>query len=178
SLAEVERVRGRAFAAGLSMRVLSRTWQMLFRGVPEVQSASKPIAAAEMVLVRIAYAADLPTPDEAIRSLRERKPAEENGPAAAAAASPAPSPRLEMRTTSRAGGPAAAPAQRAAEPATRPVAVARFEDLIALADEQRDLATRTALERDVRLVSFEAGNIEMVPAAALPSTLGHAVSDR
>ena len=176
SLAEVERVRGRAFAAGLSMRVLSRTWQMLFRGIPEVQSASKPIAAAEMVLVRIAYAADLPTPDEAIRSLRERKPAEENGPAAAAAASPAPSPRLEMRTTSRAGGPAAAPAQRAAEPATRPVAVARFEDLIALADEQRDLATRTALERDVRLVRFEDGKLEIALEAGAPKSLVHELS--
>ncbi len=171
SLAEVERVRGRAFAAGLSMRVLSRTWQMLFRGIPEVQSASKPIAAAEMVLVRIAYAADLPTPDEAIRSLRERKPAEENGPAAAAAASPAPSPRLEMRTTSRAGGPAAAPAQRAAEPAARGVAVARFEDLIALADEKRDLPTRTALERDVRLVRFEDGKLEIALEAGAPNSL-------
>src|SRR6267154_2136281 len=69
SLAEAERTRGRAFAAALSMRVLSRAWQMLFKGLPEVQSAAKPIAAAEMVLVRIAYAADLPTPDEVVRSL-------------------------------------------------------------------------------------------------------------
>ena len=64
SLAEAERTRGRAFAAALSMRVLSRTWQMLFKGLAEVQEAGKPLAAAEMVLVRIAYAADLPTPDE------------------------------------------------------------------------------------------------------------------
>src|SRR5262249_48030127 len=71
SLAEAERVRARAFAAGLSMRVLSRTWQMLFRGIPDVQTAGKPIAAAEMVLVRIAYVADLPTPDEVIRALGE-----------------------------------------------------------------------------------------------------------
>ncbi|HEY4746005.1 MAG TPA: DNA polymerase III subunit gamma/tau, partial [Steroidobacteraceae bacterium] len=69
SLAEAERTRGRAFAAALSMRVLARAWQMLFKGLPEVQSAAKPIAAAEMVLVRIAYAADLPTPDEVVRSL-------------------------------------------------------------------------------------------------------------
>jgi DNA polymerase III subunit gamma/tau len=177
SLAEVERVRGRAFAAGLSMRVLSRTWQMLFRGIPEVQSASKPIAAAEMVLVRIAYAADLPTPDEAIRSLRERNGAEGNGsPAGAAAASSAPSPRLEMRTASRAGGAAPAPAQRAAAPAARPVAVARFEDLIALADERRDLPTRTALERDVRLVRFEDGKLEIALEAGAPKSLVHELS--
>ena len=176
SLSEAERLRGRGFAAGLSMRVLSRTWQMLFRGIPEVQSASKPIAAAEMVLVRIAYAADLPTPDEAIRSLRERNPAEQNGPTAAAAPSPAPSPRLEMRTASRAGGPAPAPAQRAAEPAARGVAVGRFEDLIALAEEKRDLATRTALERDVRLVRFEDGKLEIALEPGAPNALVHALS--
>jgi DNA polymerase-3 subunit gamma/tau len=51
------------------MRVLSRAWQMLFKGIAEVQAANRPIAAAEMVLVRLAYAADLPTPDEAIRML-------------------------------------------------------------------------------------------------------------
>ena len=68
---EAERVRGRAFATQLSMRVLSRTWQMLLKGVAEVQASGRPLAAAEMVLVRIAYAADLPTPDEVIRSLGE-----------------------------------------------------------------------------------------------------------
>src|SRR5579862_5257514 len=69
SLSEAERVRGRAFATQLSMRVLSRAWQMLLKGIGEVQAAGRPVAAAEMVLVRIAYAADLPTPDELIRSL-------------------------------------------------------------------------------------------------------------
>ena len=70
SLAEAERTRGRAFAAQLSMRVLSRAWQMLFKGLAEVQGAGKPLAAAEMVLVRIAYAADLPTPDEVVRDIQ------------------------------------------------------------------------------------------------------------
>ena len=174
SLSEVERLRGRAFAAGLSMRVLSRAWQMLFRGIPEVQSAPKPIAAAEMVLIRIAYAADLPTPDEVIRSLREGKSPQENGPQPAAAPSPGPSPRLEMRTTSRAGGPA--PVPRAEEPAARAVAVARFEDLIALADEKRDLPTRTALERDVRLVRFEDGKLEIALEPGAPKSLVHELS--
>src|SRR6476619_7409836 len=69
SLSEAERVRGRDFAAKLSMRVLSRTWQMLLKGISEVQASGRPVAAAEMVLVRIAYAADLPTPDEVVRAL-------------------------------------------------------------------------------------------------------------
>ncbi len=70
SLIEAERLRGAAFAEALSMRVLARTWQMLTRGLAEVQQAAKPMQAAEMALVRLAYAADLPTPDEALRRLR------------------------------------------------------------------------------------------------------------
>jgi len=69
ALAEIERKRARDFAAGLSMRVLSRTWQMLLKGIAEVKEAARPIAAAEMVLVRIAYAADLPSPEDVIRAL-------------------------------------------------------------------------------------------------------------
>src|SRR3982751_5188385 len=68
---ETERMRAREFAAKLSMRVLSRMWQMLLKGIAEVQAATRPAAAAEMVLVRIAYVADLPTPDEAIRMIEQ-----------------------------------------------------------------------------------------------------------
>src|SRR3569832_1787201 len=66
---ETERVRAKDFASKISIRVLSRMWQMLLKGITEVQAATRPAAAAEMVLVRIAYVADLPTPDEAIRML-------------------------------------------------------------------------------------------------------------
>src|SRR5207253_2980088 len=68
---ETERLRARDFAAKLSMRVLSRMWQMLLKGITEAQAATRPAAAAEMVLVRIAYVADMPTPDEAIRMLEQ-----------------------------------------------------------------------------------------------------------
>ncbi|MGB6749554.1 MAG: DNA polymerase III subunit gamma/tau, partial [Xanthobacteraceae bacterium] len=73
SLTEAERSRGRGFATKLSMRVLARTWQMLLKGITEVEAAGRPIDAADMVLVRIAYAADLPTPDEVIRSLGDTR---------------------------------------------------------------------------------------------------------
>ncbi|MBV5263503.1 DNA polymerase III subunit gamma/tau [Pinisolibacter aquiterrae] len=81
-ISEDERVRGGAFAAGLSLRVLSRAWQMLLKGHDEVKNAPKALAAAEMLLVRLAYAADLPTPDEALKMLRQ---------GAAPAGTPAPS---------------------------------------------------------------------------------------
>jgi DNA polymerase-3 subunit gamma/tau len=64
-----ERARGAGFAARLSMPVLTRAWQLLSKGLQEVKDSDRPLAAADMVLVRLAYAADLPTPDEALRKL-------------------------------------------------------------------------------------------------------------
>src|ERR1700753_597642 len=66
---ETERVRAKDFASNISMRVLSRMWQMLLKGITEVQGATRPAAAAEMVLVRIAYVADMPTPDKGRRMM-------------------------------------------------------------------------------------------------------------
>jgi DNA polymerase III subunit gamma/tau len=180
SLAEAERTRGRAFAAGLSMRILSRTWQMLFKGLPEVQTASKPIAAAEMVLVRIAYAADLPAPDEVIRSLSEQTSAvarPQGGtttPSATTLSVPrhAPSPRGAPRAALAPATAREPIAQRAdSQPQTPPLAIARFEDLIALAAAKRDLSTKAALERDVRLVSFEDGKLELALEPSVSKTL-------
>jgi len=193
SLAEAERTRGRAFAAQLSMRVLSRAWQMLFKGLTEVKDAGKPLAAAEMVLVRIAYAADLPTPDEVIRDIQggagsapsNGAVAPPNGAVAPQNGGSAPRPGAAPRFDPPRGAPRAslAPAQlvtaqvpdistlRAGEPAVPMLAVAGFAELIALAAEKRDLATKSALERDVRLVRFEEGKLEIALEPSARKTL-------
>jgi DNA polymerase III subunit gamma/tau len=174
SLTEAERTRGRAFAAKLSMRVLARTWQMLLKGMEEVAAAGRPLAAAEMVLVRIAYAADLPTPDEVIRSLGDG--AGGNGAGALSGGAPPGRADVAGRTQPRSemprGGPraalAAAPADMAtAEPLpggedkSAPLrALQGFEELVALAAEKRDIGIKSALERDIRLVRFEDGRLE------------------
>ena len=177
SLTEAERVRGRAFAVKLSMRILARTWQMLLKGMGEVESAGRPIDAAEMVLVRIAYAADLPTPDEVIRSLGETQRG--NGGAAAANVAPVSAqahserarmdvPRTELPARGPRGPVASANKMTAPAPIDTPTPesgeiriVESFEDLIALAVEKRDLSVKSALERDVRLVRFEDGKLEI-----------------
>ena len=69
ALAEAERTRGVAIAATLTMPVLTRAWQMLLKGLGEIRSAPIPVQAAEMVMVRLAYAAELPTPADAVKAL-------------------------------------------------------------------------------------------------------------
>ncbi len=180
SLTEAERTRGRAFATKLSMRVLARTWQMLLKGIAEVEAAGRPVDAAEMVLVRIAYAADLPTPDEVVRSLGEG--ARGNGSAVAAPAAapqraelrseaPRRAPRMSGTAAPAAAAPIGEPLARPAETATPAQAFKSFEDLIALAADRRDLAIKSALERDVRLVRFEDGRLELALEASARKTL-------
>src|SRR5258708_2234232 len=100
---ETERLRAREFASKLSMRVLSRMWQMLLKGITETQTATRPAAAAEMVLVRIAYVADMPTPDEAIRMLEQNGGASLAiaGNAAPSRAAPAPGVSSMQPSTAR-----------------------------------------------------------------------------
>ena len=190
AFAESERVRGRGFAEKLSMRVLSRAWQMLLKGITEVEELGRPLAAAEMVLVRLAYAADLPTPDEVIRSLDGNgaapapRPAG-NGGAASSATSASATPRFEGSRGNDAprGAPRAAlasvqpmgdPMATSAEATSEVLAVSSFEGLIALAIEKRDLSVKAALERDVRLVRCEDGRLDV---ALEPSAMKTLVND-
>jgi DNA polymerase-3 subunit gamma/tau len=172
---ETERLRGRDFAAKLSMRVLSRMFQMLLKGITEVQAATRPAATAEMVLVRIAYVADMPTPDEAIRMLEQNggassviasSPAPRSAPASTVASIASSSSPMRSSSPPRAGAEASArpqmiaplPDVAQAAPALR---ITSFPQLVALAGEKRDLMTRAALEADVRLVRIEDGRLEV-----------------
>jgi DNA polymerase III subunit gamma/tau len=177
SIAEVERTRGRGFAERLSLRVLSRAWQMLLKGISEVEAAGRPLAAAEMVLVRMAYAADLPTPDEVIRSLAGGEGGGAGGGSASANGSSArrgDPPRAEaLRSVPQRSALAAQPAgQPAASAAEAPaLLINRFEDVIALAAQKRDLGIKAALERDVRLVKCEDGRLEVKLEKSASNTL-------
>ncbi|TDR95905.1 DNA polymerase III subunit gamma/tau [Enterovirga rhinocerotis] len=191
SLTEAERLRGREFAGRLPVRALSRAWQILLKAVPEVGAAQRPLATAEMALVRLAYAADLPSPDEVLRSLRGEASAPPtnggggggrapsggfSGSLAMARTEPAPmrmdavpttAPRLQAVPRTDAP-PAAVPVPA---PQTEAVVLRRFEDVVALAGENRDVMLKTALERDVRLVQFEDGRIEIALEPTARQTL-------
>jgi len=183
SLSEAERLRGREFATRLSHRVLSRAWQMLLKGIGEVQASGRPVAAAEMVLVRIAYAADLPTPDEVVRSMTDEgaapsRPPGNGGASAAPAQSFAPryeAPRGAPRSSASAA-PRVAEAPAEAPQAAPTLSIASFEELIALAAEKRDITMKLALERDVRLVRFEDGRLEIALEPTAAKTLAHDLS--
>ena len=114
TIAEEDRVRGRAMVEQLSMSVLARAWQMLLKGLTETQAAPQPLAATEMVLVRLCYAADLPSPADLVRLLGDAGAAPPQSAPPAASTPPAASPvdADAGRSTRRDGAPGPACGRR------------------------------------------------------------------
>ena len=197
SLTEDERLRGADFAGRLSVRVLSRTWQMLLKGIAEVQGSNRPVSAAEMVLIRIAHAASLPTLDEALKAIEsggvqaltgngalrtgsgpavERPPAPvgDSGSVAAVAQARMPSggggPAMRLLEPAPQPRPAVVPSPAAVEEAPS-VPLRSLEDIAALADANRDIAFKVKLKSCVRLVAIEPGRIEVSLTPDAPKVL-------
>ncbi|WP_269930907.1 DNA polymerase III subunit gamma/tau [Aminobacter sp. HY435] len=189
SLSEDERKRGVEFAQSLSVRVLSRAWQMLLKGIPEVQSSNRPVSAAEMVLIRLAHSADLPTLDEALRSLGDGSMQASGGPrnggvpagggnggGGASAIAQARMPVSNgggqaMRLVESVPAPEAFVAPTPApEPLVDAVPVRTIAELANLAEANREMAFKVLIRRVVRPVRIEAGHIECSLTADAPRT--------
>jgi DNA polymerase III subunit gamma/tau len=173
AVSEVECERAQEFAAKLTVGVLARAWQILLKGVEDVKDSPRPLASAEMALIRLAYASDLPTPEETIRKLSQTTDGPRHAP-------PLPSggggPRASMRLA------ATEPAPVASEPLSPAPAIAprlaRFGDVIALARSKRDIQLVQSLERDVRLARFEQGSIAFTLVEGAESGLAQTLSRR
>ena len=194
TLSEQERMRGKEFAEKLSPRILGRAWQILLKGIGEVQTSERALAAADMVLVRLTHAADLPTPDEALRKLAGQPPqtkgvAQSGSDAGAIAGSAG-------NVTANGGGlpkPAtmasngAPTAHRKLEPVasatpeTQPLQyeqIDTFDDLLAVAEKRREIGFKLALRNHIRLVSFARGKIEINTTGNPPRNLVNDISSK
>jgi DNA polymerase III subunit gamma/tau len=174
---QAERERGLAFAGELGMASLARAWQMLLKGLSEVSQAPNPAMAAEMVLVRIAYAADLPEPASLAADLAPRSGAEGNGraasppatggPAGTAKATPGDRPRPDetrndvVRMAPTQSAAAAVERDEHNEEVPSGPRLANFLDIVALAGEKRDIKLKAELERSVRPVRVGPGRLDI-----------------
>ncbi len=183
AMTETERARGLEFAQQLPMRILTRAWQILLKGLSEVQGATRPLAAAEMVLVRLGFAADLPTPDEALKMLRD-------GGGIVGAGSPRSLPPTGGARMVANGSSVVAvtdsrpqlethinphPVARLETVPSPRVILNRFEDFVALASSKREIDLKIILERYVRPVRFDMGNFEFTLEGAAPADASHKI---
>ena len=138
--------RANSMAGGLEMNALTRAWSLLMKGLGETNIAPDPAAAGEMALIRLCFAADLPTPDEALKAIKKNSSGAQLSDQAAPPA---------------AGDRQGALLEAAPAPAPQNVALNSFADVVRLAGAQRDAKMRTELESYVHLVSFAPGHIEL-----------------
>jgi DNA polymerase-3 subunit gamma/tau len=161
-----------ALGTGMSAGVLSRLWQLLLKAQEEARRAGDPKAAAEMAIIRLCHAADLPGPEEALKALQKGQPVPgSNAPASPGGGTSAPS-----------GGGAAATAralkpQASAQPAAAPT-LQSFEDVMGLIEARRDVALKLDVERFVRPISFRPGAITFEPAPGAPGNLQQRLAQR
>ena len=183
AISEIERNRGGEFAGALTIGALTRAWQILLKGVEDIKDSPRPLASAEMALIRLAYASDLPTPEEALRKIAEA--GEESPRHGAPPLSPSgEAPRARVGRAAAIANPserAAAPAESASpktDPPAAAIRLARFEDVVALARAKRDIQLVQALERDVRVASFERGSIAFSPVEGASPGLAQTLARR
>ena len=142
-LPEAERVRGAALAERLGVADLARCWQILLKGLREVQDAPEPLSAVEMVLVRLAHAADLPNPADLVRKLQSQGNSTTAGSAAAPTPAPGPTPPMPQD----------------------------FAAAVALFDVHREAVLFAHLVHDTHLVHYQPGRIELRVTKQAPRDL-------
>ncbi|MEA2731922.1 MAG: polymerase subunit gamma/tau [Acetobacteraceae bacterium] len=159
-LPEAERTRGAEFADRLTVPVLARAWQMLLKGIGEVEIAPDRRAAAEMVLIRLCHVSDMPTPGDLVRRLTSGGPP----------VGPAPSAPIGG------GGGVRAVANGAPMIAAEPAAPAgprlgTFRDVVAWVGERKEAMLHAHLLHSVHLVRFAPPVIELRPQPEAPRDL-------
>ena len=183
---ELEQKRGRAMADALGIPALTRAWQILLKGLNETRAAPNGAEAAAMVLVRLAFASTLPTPEEAIRALVSQVGGPMKDPPAPGAPASASQPRPP--SSPRSSAALAQPAPRTEQPVASsasavdstappaPPTLETFAQVVALATTRKEGLLANHLLRNVHLVSFEPGRIEFRPGEHAPDDLAQQLS--
>lgn len=170
ALPEAERVRGAALAQGLSIPTLTRTWQMLLKGVPEIQHAFNPQLALEMLVIRLLYVSDQPTPGDVLKQLKDGSTV-----SIGSGGSPSGAPR----GTTIMSRSSAAVATALGEPESNVSAhVNNFGAAVALFTEHREAVLKSQIMNFVHLVKFEQGHLSIRLKEGAPQNLVGQMSDK
>ena len=130
-----------AFQETLDVRTLSRFWQMILKASEEIKNSFNPDSALEMVVIRMAYVSDLPTPEEIIKNIDSNDKSKKKNITKQSAKEESLSHKNENKTSSS--------------------RIHSFEDIIEVAGKNKNLILKKFLQEDVRLVSFEIGHIDI-----------------
>ncbi len=178
---ELEQKLASTLGAKLDMPSLTRSWQMLLKGIQEVQHAADAHKALEMVIIRMSYIADLPPPGDLVKRLQDSGVLNAAGSAAPSgggggAKAYSGNAAIALATSQPAARVVAAPApQDVAAVALMP------ESFVALVDlfmQKREPVLYAHLYRDTQLVSFQVGKLEIHVKEHAPANLAPRVAQK
>lgn len=182
-VSETEKTEGARLAGGLTLPHLTQAWQMLLKGLQEVRVAPSAIAAAEMVLIRLCHAANLPDPATLVKRLQaggsaaapagQANPAGQGGGASSAQVSMHPQAQTGPAQQPTARGGAEVVALRPQDDGGQsdlpkhPMPVS-FEKMVALFEAERRGILAVILKDQMKLVSYKPGSLTLVPVKNPP----------
>ena len=160
SLSESEKDLCKRLAPEISIAVLSKVWQMLIKGISELAIAPVQIDAVEMILIRIAYSANLPTPYELLNDVKKNSSLGVSTPVAAVSHI---APALEKKNN------LSAPLETTERPKTNSEGFifTKPEELIDYLENHKKILAACALKKDVSIMEFRDGYIKMVADAKI-----------
>jgi len=152
ALPEAERIRGAALSAALSIPTLTRTWQMLLKGVQEIQHAFNPQLALEMLVIRLLYVSDQPTPSDVLKQLKDRS-------------------TINVGTSAKETPPHGTTKTEAS-------AINGFNDVVALFGQHKEVILKSQIVNFVHLVGFKPGHLSVHLKEGAPNNLVGQMSDK
>ncbi|MEM6322773.1 MAG: DNA polymerase III subunit gamma/tau [Pseudomonadota bacterium] len=184
-----ERIRGTDMATRLPMRTLTRTWQMLLKSLDEVAGAPNAMMAAEMAVIRLTHVADLPSPEDLVRKLKDVPAPQPGAPQPTApgapppqkqptAKAPPPSPGARAVLTHATSSDGNARVAHAVEPDQALARYGQFDQVVDLIRANRDVKLLVEVENSLKLVKYSPGRIEFEPAENAPTDLAARLASR
>ncbi len=170
AMAKEEMERAALLAAKLSMPALARIWQILLKGLNEVNYAPIPQKAAEMVVIRLAYAADLPDPADLVKRWKEgganaMQSSTANAPAPMTASPP------QTMNVSTGGGPQAALAAQPQSMAVPVTSVSSIADVQMVLEQAGYISLSSQVYLYAHPVKVEEGRLEFRSAPEAPASM-------
>ena len=174
-----ERTRGIELSKTLSMRALTRMWQMLVKSLGEIAIAPSPLMAAEMIIIRLTHAADLPPTDELIKIIERKLRPNRNEKSFEDQQKPLDTSSANNELTkAKHNNSSNLKIATAVDEEVGIFNYMKFDHVLELIKQKRDVKLLIDIESGLRLVSYRPGYIEFTPTDLAPANLAQRLSNR
>jgi DNA polymerase-3 subunit gamma/tau len=156
--------------ANFGIARLGRAWQLLLKGHDEVKQAPDPAASCEMLIIRLAHAANMPTPGEILQKLHSAPKTPVSPNKLVQSATGESSPPGNSKNAAPANG--TSQIDQAEKNSSNQLSMPQsLTEIVALAEVNNELLLAAHVRNHVRLVNLQQGRLEIAVTHNAPETL-------